>query len=120
MKAMPCGLFQLWHPVNNEEPESPSNMQQVFQKDYGFRYAQSEIEYLEWRSWELGEKVGHRFNGRQHVIQRSPTVRYYVDGYVPSLRLIIQFNGCYYHAHKNCLLKRSAAIDNNVAMERRR
>lgn len=81
------------------------NLTMRFQREMSYTMCRKELEWLEWYSHDNSIQVHHRFNGRQKIILDSPSVRYPVDGYIPSSRTVLQFHGCYWHGH-GCLRKR--------------
>lgn len=75
------------------------NMKQVFKREMGYKKCGKELEWLEWVSFQTGNKVEHRFNGRQLVVKDGPKHRYPVDGFMPDKLKIFQFHGCHWHGH---------------------
>ena len=53
-----------------------------------------ELYWVEWMSHKLGVPVRHSLNGGQQKVGK-----YYVDGYIPSQKTVLQFHGCYFHGH---------------------
>ena len=53
-----------------------------------------ELYWVEWMSHTLGVEVRHTHNGGQQKVGK-----YYVDGFIPSKKVVLQFHGCYYHGH---------------------
>ena len=53
-----------------------------------------ELYWVEWMSHTLGVEVRHTHKGGQQKVGK-----YYVDGFIPSKKVVLQFHGCYYHGH---------------------
>ena len=66
-----------------------------------------ELYWVEWMSHTLGAEVRHTHNGGQQKVGK-----YYVDGYIPSKKLVLQFHGCHFHGH-------GCSIDKKNDRERR-
>lgn len=67
-----------------------------------FRHSQSGLEYLEFLKRTRYPDLQHAQNtqdGREVVLLQ----KYRVDGFVPSQKLVVEFNGCFWHGCSKCI-----------------
>ena len=67
-----------------------------------------EYQWVEWMAHTMGDLVRHAYNGGQQKVGK-----YYVDGYIPKTKTVLQFHGCMYHGH-GCEIDKLKDQDRNM------
>lgn len=119
-QEMPTGIAVIWEPVNigTKVPtagplsDKDSCISLVSQNDAIQFRRHSAAGFSEWMyvccTFEAVKKskpgqqltVRHKFNGGQKSFQFGKFTNIHVDGWIPELRMIIQYHGCYWHGHQ--------------------
>ena len=122
-KDIPTGIGALWTPetIGDEVPTEnadPSTCQDMVVDNMKIRCTRkwSSPGYAELvavncvfgqvqeQKRQLKLSIRHKWNGGQQYFRFGKS-RIAVDGWIPELRVIIQFHGCYYHGH-DCWMNR--------------
>ena len=99
MEAMPTGPMIQWEKDENGSfrRKSATTLKELY--------------WVEWMSHTLGVDVRHTLNGGQQKVGK-----YYVDGFIPSQKTVLQFHGCYFHGH-GCKLDKKNDRERRIKTE---
>lgn len=133
-QEMPTGIGVIWEPDGNNGIEVPiadgqkedcidqikTNDKRKFRRHsaQGFRewmFVCCAFAILQHRNPGRKLTLRHKFNGGQKSFRFGPHRDIYVDGWIPELQTILQFNGCFWHGHE---CHKTKKVDTNFLKDR--
>lgn len=109
MGNMPSGIYAVYKPIRTDldmlldamaEGEAITaeqlelNMRTEFVREISYKYAHREISWMSYLAHRLNVPINHKFNGKQLIVRYGDT-KYYPDGYLPTLGVLLGYNSCF-------------------------